>query len=219
MNKTITYNYSTSAILERSREIIVLAKDDLKDLAKFGASQKDIDNLEKKLAEFKKFPDDKHFAEKVREKTQLKYDAEEKLITTIRNFFLIFSIIIPTKKDSKKYFPTQKLTGLKTKELIAMGEKVINVGKKFKERLLKYDMSEDFFENLKSHISTAKKAVKNLDQVRLERIKNTNKRRDLGSALYEQIVKLCHYGKTYWKERDKERYKKYLLYVKADEEE
>lgn len=219
MNKTITYNYSTSAIVERSREIIVLAKEDLKDLSKFGATQKDIDTLEKKLGEYKKFPDDKHFAEKVREKTLLKYDAEEKLITTIRNFFLIFSIIIPTKKDSKKYFPTQKLTGLKTKELIAMAERVITVGKKFKERLLKYDLNDDYFENLKSHISTAKKAVKNLDQVRLERIKNTNKRRDLGSALYEQIVKLCHYGKTYWKERDKERYKKYLLYVKPDEEE
>ena len=135
MNKTITYNYSTSAIVERSREIIVLAKEDLKDLSKFGATQKDIDTLEKKLGEYKKFPDDKHFAEKVREKTVLKYDAEEKLITTIRNFFLIFSIIIPTKKDSKKYFPTQKLTGLKTKELIAMAERVITVGKKFKERL------------------------------------------------------------------------------------
>lgn len=219
MNKTITYNYSTSAIVERSREIIVLAKEDLKDLSKFGATQKDIDTLEKKLNEYKKFPDDKHFAEKVREKTLLKYDAEEKLITTIRNFFLLFSIIIPTKKDSKKYFPTQKLTGLRTKELIAMGERVITVGKKFKERLQKYNMSDDFFDNLKTYISATKKTVKNLDQVRLERIKNTNKRRDLGSALYEQIVKLCHYGKTYWKDRDKDRYKKYLLYVKSDEQE
>ena len=219
MNKAITYNYSTSAIVERSREIIVLAKEDLKDLSKFGASQKDIDLLEKKLNEYKKFPDDKHFAEKVREKTQLKYNAEEKLITTIRNFFLLFSIIIPTKKESKKYFPTQKLTGLKTKELILMGERVITVGKKFKERLQKYNMNDDFFENLKTYISATKKSVKNLDQVRVERIKNTNKRRDLGSALYEQIVKLCHYGKTYWKDRDKERYKKYLLYVKSDEQE
>ena len=41
----------------------------------------------------------------------------------------------------------------------------------------------------------------------------------VGGTLYEQIVKLCHYGKTYWKERDRERYKKYLLYVKSDEEE
>ena len=204
-------------MVERSRQIIVLAKEDLKDLAKFGATQKDIDSLEKKLAEFKKFPDDKHFAEKVKEKTLLKYDAEEKLITTIRNFFLLFSILIPAKKESKKYFPTQKLTGLKTKELIAMAEKVITVGKKFKERLLKYDMNDDYFENLKSYIATAKKTLKNLDQVRLERIKNTNKRRDLGSSLYEQIVKLCHYGKTYWKDRDKERYKKYLLYAKGDE--
>ena len=218
MNKTITYNYSTSAIVERSREIIALAKEDLKDLSKFGASQKDIYLLEKKLTEFKKFPDDKHFADKVREKTLQKYEAEEKLIATIRNFFLIFSILIPTKKESKKFFPTQKLTGLKTKELISMAEKVISVGKKFKERLMKYDMSDEYFENLKTYITSAKKAVKQLDQVRLERIKNTNKRRELGAALYEQIVKLCHYGKTYWKERDKERYKKYLLYIKSEDE-
>ena len=58
--------------------------------------------------------------------------------------------------------------------------------------------------------------MKSLDQVRVDRIKNTNKRRDLGSTLYEQIVKLCRYGKIYWKDRDEERYKKYLLYVKND---
>lgn len=204
-------------MVERSRQIIVLAKEDLKDLAKFGATQKDIDLLEKKLTEYKKFPDDRHFAEKVKERTLLKYDAEEKLINSIRNFFLLFSIIMPAKKESKKFFPSQKLTGLKTKELVAMAEKVVTVGKKFKERLVKYGMAEDYFENLKSHIATAKKTIKNLDQVRLDRIKNTNKRRELGGTLYEQIVKLCHYGKTYWKDRDKERYKQYLLYSKSDD--
>jgi hypothetical protein len=217
MNKTITYNYSTTAIVTRSREIIALAKADLKDLSKFGASQRDIDLLEKKLTEYKKFPDDGFFSEKVKDKTQEKYDAEEKLIQMVRNFFLIFSIIIPTKKESKKYFPSQKLTGLKTKELIGVGEKVITVGKKFKERLSKYDIADDYFEKLKTHITATKKALRTLEQVRLERLRNTNKRRDLGAILYEQIAKLCHYGKTYWKERDKERYKKYLLYVKNDD--
>lgn len=217
MKKSITYNYSTTAIIERSRAIIALTKEDLKDLAKFGASQKDIDALEKRLAEFKKFPDDKHFAEKVKEKTLQKYKAEEKLITMVRNFFLHFSIIVPSKKESKKYFPSQKLTGIKTKELIAIAEKVILVGKRFKEKLATYNMSDSYLDDLKTNITSAKKTLKSLDQVRLERLKNTNKRRDLGAILYEQIVKLCHYGKTYWKERDAERYKKYLLYVKNDD--
>jgi hypothetical protein len=217
MKKSITYNYSTTAIIERSRAIIALTKEDLKDLAKFGASQKDIDALEKRLAEFKKFPDDKHFAEKVKEKTLQKYEAEEKLITMVRNFFLHFSIIVPSKKESKKYFPSQKLTGIKTKELIAIAEKVILVGKRFKEKLATYNMSDSYLDDLKTNITSAKKTLKSLDQVRLERLKNTNKRRDLGAILYEQIVKLCHYGKTYWKERDAERYKKYLLYVKNDD--
>ena len=216
MKKSITYNYSTSAIIERSREIIALTKEDLKDLAKFGASQKDIDALEKRLAEYKKFPEDGHFAEKVREKTQRKYEAEEKLICMVRNFFLQFSIIVPTKKESKKYFPSQKLTGLKTKELIAVAEKVMSVGKKFKEKLSKHEITDEYLDDLKANIVNTKKTLKALEQVRLERIKNTTKRRDLGSTLYEQIAKLCHYGKTYWKERDAERYKKYLLYIKSD---
>jgi hypothetical protein len=217
MNKNITYNYSTTAIVERSRDIIALAKEDLKDLTKFGASQRDIDLLEKKLNDYKRFPDDTHFAEKVREKTMQKNDAEEKLIASIRNFFLLFSIIVPTKKESRKYFPSQKLTGLKTKELISIAEKVMTVGKKFKDKLTKYNMSEDFVEDLKAQVTTTKKALKALDQVRVERIKNTTKRRDLGSSLYEQMVKLCHYGKNYWKERDKDRYKQYLLYEKKDD--
>lgn len=216
MKKSITYNYSTTAIIERSRAVIALTKEDLKDLAKFGASQKDIDALEKRLAEYKKFPDDKHFAEKVKEKTLQKYEAEEKLITMVRNFFLHFSIIVPSKKESKKYFPSQKLTGIKTKELIAVAEKVIVISKKFKEKLDTLNMSSTYIDDLKTNIAAAKKTLKSLDQVRLERIKNTNKRRELGAFLYEQIVKLCHYGKTYWKERDAERYKKYLLYVKND---
>ncbi len=216
MKKPLTYNYSTTAIIERGHELAILAKEDLKVLEKFGASQKDIDQLEKKIAEYKKFPEDAHFAEIVREKTLLKYEAEQKLITTVRNFFLQFSIIIPSKKESKKYFPSQKLTGLKTKDLIAIAEKAITVGKRFKDQFARLELPDTNLDEIRTLISATKKTVKSLDQVRVDRIKNTNKRRDLGSTLYEQIVKLCRYGKIYWKDRDEERYKKYLLYVKND---
>ncbi|MCQ2252483.1 MAG: hypothetical protein MJZ61_03420 [Bacteroidales bacterium] len=214
MKKSITYNYSSSEIIERGHTIAQLTKEDLKKFEKFGVSQKDIDQLEKKLAEFKKFPEDGIFAEKVREKTHLKYDAEDKLITQIRNFFLQFSIIVPTKKETKKYFPSQKLTGLKSFELIEIGEKVVAVYKKFKEKLQKHEIDDQYILDLKAQISATKKTLKILENVRQERIRNTTKRRDLGSNLYEKIAKLSHYGKTYWKERDINRYKNYLLYVK-----
>jgi len=194
----------------------MLTKQDLSNFEKFGVTQKDIDQLEKKLAEYRKFPEDGTFAEKVREKTHLKYDAEDKLINQIRNFFLQFSIIVPTKKETKKYFPSQKLTGLKSFELLEIGEKVVSVYKKFKEKLAKHEITDQYIAELRQQISATKKTLKVLESARMERIKNTTKRRELGSLLYEKIAKLSHYGKTYWKERDQEKYKAYLLYVKND---
>lgn len=217
MKKSITYNYSASEIIERGETISALTKEDLKNFEKFGVTQKDIDQLEKKLAEYRKFPEDGIFAEKVREKTHLKYDAEDKLITHIRSFFLQFSIIVPTKKETKKYFPSQKLTGLKSSELLEMGDKVVSVYKKFKEKLAKHEIGDEYIAELRQHISATKKILKVLESARQERIKNTTKRRELGSMLYEKIAKLSHYGKTYWKERDSEKYKAYLLYVKSDD--
>lgn len=217
MKKSITYNYSASEIIARGETIAALTKEDLKNFEKFGVTQKDIDQLEKKLAEYRKFPDDSIFAEKVREKTHLKYEAEDKLITQIRNFFLQFSIIVPTKKETKKHFPSQKLTGLKSVELLEMGDKVISVYKKFKEKLAKHEITEQYITELRQQISATKKTLKVLENARQERIKNTTKRRDLGSMLYEKIARLSHYGKTYWKERDVEKYKAYLLYKKNSE--
>ncbi len=214
MKRSITYNYSSSEIIERGETISQLTKQDLGNFEKFGVTQKDIDQLEKKLAEYRKFPEDGTFAEKVREKTHLKYDAEDKLITQIRNFFLQFSIIVPTKKETKRYFPSQKLTGLKSHELIEIGEKVVTVFKKFKEKLSKHEIDDQYIAELRQQISATKKTLKVLESARQERVKNTTKRRELGSLLYEKIAKLSHYGKTYWKERDQERYKAYLLYVK-----
>ncbi len=216
MKRSITYNYSSAEIIERGETISLLTKQDLGNFEKFGVTQKDIDQLEKKLAEYRKFPEDGTFAEKVREKTHLKYDAEDKLITQIRNFFLQFSIIVPTKKETKKYFPSQKLTGLKSHELIEIGEKVVAVFKKFKEKLSKHEINDQYIAELRQQISATKKTLKVLESARNERVKNTTKRRELGSMLYEKIAKLSHYGKTYWKERDPERYKAYLLYVKNE---
>lgn len=216
MRKSITYNYSTAAIIEKGQAIASLTKEDLKKFEKFGVSQKDIDQLEKKISEYSKFPEDNFFAEKVRKQTHCKYEAEEKLIGQIRNFFLQFSIIVPTKKETKKYFPSQKLTGLKTQELIDIARKVVTVYHKFKDKLTKYNISEQYITELKEHITTTRKTLKALEEVRQDRIKNTTKRRDLGSMLYEKIAKLSRYGKTYWKERDQDRYKEYLLYVKDD---
>lgn len=214
MKRSITYNYSSAEIIDRGETISRLIKQDLCNFEKFGVTQKDIDQLEKKLMEYRKFPEDGIFAEKVREKTHLKYEAENKLIAHIRNFFLQFSIIVPTKKETKKYFPSQKLTGLKSHELIEMGDKVVQVYKKFKEKLSKHDISDQYITELRQQISATKKTLKALESARSERIKNTLKRRDLGSMLYEKIAKLSHYGKTYWKERDQEKYLMYLLYVK-----
>jgi len=214
MKKASTYNYSSAEIIERGTLVAKLAEEDLQCFQKYGITQKDIDILYKRLDEYKRYPEDSFFAEKVKARTREKNEQENRLVTQIRSFFLRFSIIVPTKKETKKYFPSQKLTGIKTKELVEIGEKVLVVFKKFKDRLLKYDLTEEDILNIKAQISATKKVVKALEAVRLERTRNTTKRREIGTVLYEKIASLSHYGKTYWKDRDDKRYKDYLLYEK-----
>ena len=212
MIKAVTYNYSTTEIIARGEKVSQLVKEDLEQFQRYGVTQKDIDVLEKKLEEYRKYPEDQFFADKVKAQTLEKNNQEQVLIDQIRNFFLQFSIIVPTKKETKKYFPSQKLTGIKTLELIEIAEKVIVVFKKFKDRLLRYDLTEGDIRNIRAQITLTKKTLKTLETVRRERTRNTQKRRDLGTVLYEKIAVLSHYGKTFWKDRDDDRYEAYLLY-------
>jgi len=218
MKKASTYNYSSSEIIERGTIVAKLAEQDLQHFQKYGVTQKDIDILYKRLEEYRRYPEDSFFAEKVKAQTREKNEQEDKLINQIRSFFLRFSIIVPTKKETKKYFPSQKLTGIKTRELVEIGEKVITVYKKFKDRLLKYDLTEQDIVNIKAQISATKKVMKTLEAVRLERTRNTTRRKEIGTVLYEKIANLSHFGKTYWKDRDDSRYKNYLLYEKNYQE-
>lgn len=213
MTTQLTYNYSAAEITSRCRTIIELVSNDMKMFAKFGVTEKELDTLKKKIADYENFPEDKIFAEKVSAKTKIKAEKEELLRTEIRNFLLHISIVIIGKQEMKKYFKSQKITGIPTTALIEFGEKVVTVSKKFKSKLLNVGMTENDFESLKNNIKQTKTAVKELEQVRAERVKNTAKRHELGKQLYEKLVKFSSLGKNIWKGKDEEQYKNYLLYA------
>ena len=213
MTTQLTYNYSAAEITSRCRQIIQLVSNDMKMFAKFGVTEKELDTLKKKIIDYENFPEDKIFADKVSAKTKVKAEKEELLRTEIRNFLLHISIVIIGKQEMKKYFKSQKITGIPTTALIEFGEKVVTVSKKFKSKLLNVGMTENDFESLKNNIKQTKTAVKELEQVRSERVKNTAKRHELGKQLYEKLVKFSSLGKNIWKGKDEEQYKNYLLYA------
>ena len=213
MTTQLTYNYSAAEITSRCRQIIQLVSNDMKYFSKYGVTEKELDLLKKKIADYENFPEDKIFADKVSEKTKVKSEKEAFLRTEIRNFLLHISIVIIGKQEMKKYFKSQKITGIPTTALIEFGEKVTTVSKKFKAKLLNVGLKEEDFDNLKDCIKQAKTAVKELEQVRAERVKNTTKRHDLGKQLYEKLVKFASLGKNIWKGRNEENYKNYLLYA------
>ena len=213
MTTQLTYNYSSAEITSRCRQIIELVGNDMKHFAKFGVTEKELETLKKKIADYETFPEDKIFAEKVSNKTRVKTEKEEHLRVEIRNFLLHISIVIIGKQEMKKYFKSQKITGIPTTALIEFGEKVVTVAKKFKSKLLNVGLKEEDFESLKNNIKQTKAAVKELEAVRAERVKNTARRHELGKQLYEKLVKFSSLGKNIWKGKDEEQYKRYLLYA------
>ena len=88
MKKAVTYNYSTTEIIARGEKVSQLVKEDLEQFQRYGVTQKDIDVLEKKLEEYRKYPEDQFFADKVKAQTLEKNNQEQVLIDQIRNFFL-----------------------------------------------------------------------------------------------------------------------------------
>ena len=164
MTTQLTYNYSSAEITSRCRQIIQLVNNDMKMFAKFGVTEKELDTLKKKITDYENFPEDKIFAEKVSAKTKVKTEKEEVLRTEIRNFLLHISIVIIGKQEMKKYFKSQKITGIPTTALIEFGEKVVTVSKKFKSKLLNVGMTENDFESLKNNITQTKPPLKNLNK-------------------------------------------------------
>ena len=212
MDKQLTYNYSSTEITSRCRVIIDLVKRDINQFNKFGITEEDLDKMANDIKTFEEFPEDKLFATKVSDKTRIK-DANETLLKTdIRNVLLHISVVMQGKDDMKKYFKSQKVTGIPVGELIEFAEKVLKVANQFKAKLNNAGLRQEDFDNFKARIKNLRNALKELEVVRIERVKTTDKRRELGKNLYEQLVKYSTIGKTIWKTKDPERYKSYLLY-------
>ena len=108
MTTQLTYNYSAAEITSRCRTIIELVGNDMKLFAKFGVTEKELETLRKKIADYENFPEDKIFADKVSEKTKVKSEKEEILRTDIRNFLLHISIVIIGKQEMKKILQEPK---------------------------------------------------------------------------------------------------------------
>ncbi|MCQ2975411.1 MAG: hypothetical protein MJ211_11455 [Bacteroidales bacterium] len=212
MKKTVTYNYSSSEITSKGRQLIQLVLNDMEYFSKFGVTEKEIETFKKRITDFENYPDDKIFAEDVSEKTKVKNEKEKDLKEYTRIFLLHLSIIIVGKQEMKKYFKTQKVTGIPIKELIDLADKVLNVAKKFKTKLSVVGLKSEEFDKYKDIIKSTRDASKELEVSRAERVKHTNKRRDLGRILYEKMVKFSALGKNIWKDKNEENYKRYLLY-------
>lgn len=212
MEKQLTYNYSAEEITRRCRTIIKLAKEDIKYFEKFGLNIKDFDQLAQQVSVYESFPEDSIFAKKVSEKTKKKSDDEQTLKVEIRNMLLHISVLFSTKEDMKKYFKSQKITGIPASELIEFGEKVYKTANTLKAKLIASGMVQEDFDNFKQTIKALKVSLKDLEVVRQERLQKTDKRRELGKSLYEKLVKYSTIGKNIWKQRDTERYQSYLLY-------
>lgn len=211
MNKPITYNYSAKEIAERCRIVINLVEKDIEYFHKYGVNTSDIDRLADDIIKYEQYPDDKIFAEKVCDKTQLKNARENILRNLIKNMLLHIGIV-SSKEEMRKNFKSQKITGVRPQQLIETAEKIYKYLVQNTTKVAESGLGQADIDDFKTRIKDLKNAMKDLETARQNRTKHTKERRELGCALYEKLVKYSTIGKSIWKGKNKENYQDYLLY-------
>jgi len=206
------YNFPDADLYVQSLERIRYALRDIKQFEKYGYDKKRLKTFQINCEKFKNLPDDDEMVGDQMTVTEKKYNAAEKLKSSIRSLMTRVNMKFSNRTGRYRKFGTAKIGDMTDAQLLFCGRRVARVARQQIDFLDDVGVNENVISKVVNATTNFENAL-NIQQDRVaDRDIAVERRIDLGNLLYQELVTLCDIGKDIWVETDLAKYENYAIY-------
>lgn len=206
------FAFSNAELLTVARQLGQYVARDAKEFASYGYTKEAAKLLKTRLAAFEALPSDLELEQMQAETTQFKAAREAFLKQSIREIINRARLLYGEDAPKYKRFGAKGLDSLKDADLSMCGKRVADVATALLTELAVRGVTADMITNLGSARQSFDEAMLEQGKIMSDRGTATNERIRCANELYAFTVELAEAGKAIWHDKDKARYRDYVLY-------
>lgn len=206
------FNFPDADLYVRCMETARFAARDVEEFKKYGYAAEKLSGFIHLCEKFKNMPDDDELVGDQMIVTEKKYDAAEKLKSTIRSIMTRVAMKYSNRSGRYRKFGTAKMGDMTDAQLLFCGRRVVRVARQ------QIDFFEDvgLNENQISKVADACAVFENAMNIQQDRIADRDisveSRVEKSNRIYDEWVNICNIGKDIWDNRDPIKYEQYCIY-------
>ena len=213
MNKRRNYSMDDSELIQYAQKVIANLKRDRALLERFGYSNEKIAAIEVLISEFKLIITDRALSAKVQQVTSAKEKLRGQLERLCREVFAIANNNL--EKAYIREFGDQYVSHMRDSKLILNSRTMLRAMGLYTDKLSSQGLTSELMASVLETLDLFDKIIEEKEMALTSRKVGTDLRILKGNILYEDIIKVCNYGKTVWLGVDDRRAHDYTPYRKA----
>lgn len=206
------HNFPDADLYLQSMDRIRFAIRDIKEFEKYGYDKHRLKTFQNNCEKFKDLPDDDEMVGDQMIVTDKKYNASEKLKSSIRSLMTRVNMKFSNRTGRYRKFGTAKMGDMTDAQLLFCGRRVARVARQQIDFLSDVGVNE----NVINKVVDATTAFENALNIQQDRVADRDiaveRRVDIGNLIYKEMVTLCDIGKDIWAETDLAKYENYAIY-------
>lgn len=212
------YNFPDADMYLQCVERIQYAQRDLAEFQKYGYDSGRLQGFFNRCEQFKNLKDDDELLGDQMVVTEKKYEAAERLKSTIRSVMTRVAMKYSNRSGRYRKFGTAKMGDMTDAQLLFCGRRVVRVARAQIDFLADVGVNEQVLSKVADACSGFETAL-NIQQDRVaDRDIAVERRVEFGNQLYQELITLCNIGKDIWADRDPVKYEHYTIYESNNEQ-
>jgi len=206
------FNFSFGTLEALGDTALSLLERDATELGGYGINDDFKDTLTTKLADLRAYPTDEELLGAEVNLREVKDATAKDTRILIRDMMSRVVNVFPVNSGNWMLFGTKGLDDVTDKDLSRVGARVARVATTFFAKLSPKGVTVDMITALNAKSINLYTDVDNHHDAELARSCAATIRVDTANELYNMIIEMFGYGKTYWSTRDYSKYKGYVIY-------
>ena len=206
------YNFPDADLYAMCIQTIKMAHRDIELFKQYGYSSEKLTGFQNQCEKFKNLPDDDELVGDQMIVTEKKYDAAEKLKSTIRSIMTRVEMKFGNRSGRYRKFGTSKMGDMSDPQLLFCGRRVVRVSRNQIDFLAVVGVNETQLQKVADACSVFENAL-NIQQDKIaDRDIAVDIRVEQGNKIYQLMIETCTIGKDIWVEKDPVKYELYCVY-------
>ncbi len=206
------YNFPDADLYMQCMDCIRYAHRDIQQFEQYAFGLERLKKFAAMCEKFRAMPDDDELVGDQMVVTEKKYDAAERLKTTIRSLMTRVAMKYNNRSGRYRKFGTAKIGDMTDAQLLFCGRRVVRVARNQIDFLAEAGVNENIIQRVTDAAQDFENAL-NIQQDKVaDRDISVENRIEQGNKIYQELIVLCDIGKDIWAEKDPVKYENYTIY-------